>query len=94
VADIQRVSRNSRHASGYTADLSSLEPVRRLAADVLQDNPQLAALVNNAGVLRPREGAAQVISVAVCVCYGSGAACGARGGCLAATTSVMCLCQT
>jgi NAD(P)-dependent dehydrogenase (short-subunit alcohol dehydrogenase family) len=43
-------SSSSSRVRGYTADLSSLADVRRLAAAVQADHPRLHALVNNAGV--------------------------------------------
>lgn len=38
------------HIEYYTADLSSLEEVRKLAIDVLNRHPQIEILINNAGV--------------------------------------------
>src|SRR3954447_16922949 len=41
---------------GYLADLSSLDEVRRLAAEVRENEPRLDVLVNNAGIgTGPRE---------------------------------------
>lgn len=41
---------SSSRLQGYTADLSSLAEVRRLAQAVAAEHPQLDVLVNNAGV--------------------------------------------
>lgn len=45
---------SSSRLQGYTADLSSLAEVRRLARAVAADHPQLDVLVNNAGVYQQR----------------------------------------
>jgi NAD(P)-dependent dehydrogenase (short-subunit alcohol dehydrogenase family) len=50
VASIRKAASSSSTVQGYTADLSSLADVRRLAAAVQADHPRLHALVNNAGV--------------------------------------------
>jgi NAD(P)-dependent dehydrogenase (short-subunit alcohol dehydrogenase family) len=55
VAFLSKVSGSSSSSGGgrihgYTADLSDLSAVRRLAAAVAADHPRLTALVNNAGV--------------------------------------------
>jgi NAD(P)-dependent dehydrogenase (short-subunit alcohol dehydrogenase family) len=47
--EIKRDTGNE-HIRTYLADLSSLEEVRRLAADVIKTNDRLDALISNAGV--------------------------------------------
>ena len=48
VADITKEGRGT--ARFYAADLASLDEVRRLAAEVVRDNPRIDVLVNNAGI--------------------------------------------
>jgi NAD(P)-dependent dehydrogenase (short-subunit alcohol dehydrogenase family) len=52
VADIQAVT-GSKELELLTADLSSLEQVRRVAAEFKQRHDRLHVLVNNAGVVVP-----------------------------------------
>jgi NAD(P)-dependent dehydrogenase (short-subunit alcohol dehydrogenase family) len=49
IDELRRISGNPR-LRGYCADFSSLAAVRKLAQDVLAHEPQLDALVNNAGI--------------------------------------------
>ncbi|HXL67605.1 MAG TPA: SDR family oxidoreductase [Xanthobacteraceae bacterium] len=47
---VKAIKAGGGDARFYQADLASLAEVRRLAAEVLKDNPRLDILINNAGV--------------------------------------------
>jgi dehydrogenase/reductase SDR family member 12 len=55
LASVERVSAAGSHqAAGYRADLSSIDEVRRVGAEILEGEPRIDVLVNNASVLAPQ----------------------------------------